>query len=178
MVSESVSVGLAKRDPLSQLLSDCELIALWETRASVRAVDLDPESRLRREEREGDDGRERRRERALRAGSELALRLARVEGATPREGAVIRWLVERAGPARVTVVATSRWASLGTGLHELVGRSFARPEVVKAWTRSGELRLAAAAHGRRLLDLAASAWGVTTGRGLDQQDDLRQHVPT
>lgn len=167
-----VSTDPGPRDGLARLLRDVHAIALWETRASVRAVDLDPETRLRgTTAADVDDGsaiaRERRRAESLTRGRLLAARLARIERESPREGAVIRYLVERVGSARITVVATAK-QQLGTGLYEIVGKAFVTPEQVRAWERAGDVRLPSSTHGRRLLDSAAAAW-VECPSGVPQE---------
>lgn len=144
------------RNALGRLLADAQLVATWEQRSSVRAIDPDPETRARGDDRE-DVGRDRKRERDLHAGMLLSHRLARIERTTPRVGAVIRWLVERGGAARITNTAT-RVGTVGTGLYELVGKSFVQPDVLARWRSAGDVRMPAAHHGRELLDCAAAAW--------------------
>lgn len=140
------------------LLRDCHALALWLQHSSVRAISLEPDRAPRSDE--SDDARDAQRESLLTRGKRYAARLDALTASDPQSAAVVRYLAERGGPARVRVV-TVAGKSLGSSWHELLGLAFARWETKVAWHKAGDVRLPASKHGKALLEKAARAWGST-----------------
>lgn len=155
--AERVAPTLARM--VDTLLRDCHSLALWLQHASVRAISLEPDRAPRSDE--SDDARDAQRESMLTRGKAHAARLAVLERTHPVDAAVVRYLAERGGPARVQVITSRNGKSLGSSWHELLGLAFAKWETKVMWHKAGDVRMPASRHGKALLEATARAWAGT-----------------
>jgi hypothetical protein len=134
------------------LLRDAFVLALWLNKIAARAIALEPTHAPTREPDEGVDAAK---EAQISRGKILAARLDRLD---PVSAAVVRYLAERGGPARVHVAVTSTGKSTGSTWHEVIGKAFVVAETLASWQKAGDVRMPASRHGKSLLEAAARAW--------------------